>query len=113
VVRVNTEKRQVEEFIRNTTGVPASQMKRPAVGALERPIDVKFGPRGAALYIVDLFELRMRGGREVVQRGTGKILRLIPAQGQATTQPVEYVPTPSGTGFGRKPHLTDPPRERP
>lgn len=112
VMRVNTEKRQVEEFIRNATGKPASEMKNAPLGALERPIDVKFGPNDAALYIVDLGVMRMRGGTEVVKRGTGKILRLVPARGQATTQPIDYVPAEPQGGFGNKPHLQDPPRRR-
>lgn len=76
VVRVDMENRRFEEFIHNTEGVPASKLGRN-VDALERPVDVKFGPDGK-LYILDYGEMRIREGREHVSEGTGKIFVLEP-----------------------------------
>lgn len=73
LVRVNTDTKQVEEFVRNTTGLPSS-LQRRGLG-LERPIDAKFGPDGA-LYIVDFGKLEMRGGREKITPRTGAVYRL-------------------------------------
>jgi glucose/arabinose dehydrogenase len=73
VVQVNLDDRSVKDFVRNTVDGPASKHE-PKVG-LERPIDAKFGPDGA-LYILDLGRLDMKGTRERVLGGTGKIYRL-------------------------------------
>src|SRR5690606_2990806 len=78
IVTVNVERKQVEDFIYNTRGLPASRLGRDAAGALERPVDVTFGPQNTSLYIVDMGAMRMKGGQETVKRGTGKILRLVP-----------------------------------
>jgi len=83
VVRVDPDRREVHDFIYNTAGGPASQLRHGGDEALERPIDVKFGPDGN-LYILDFGRMRMVDGQEKVSGGTGKIFRLIPA---ATTQP--------------------------
>ena len=100
LVAVNVEKKQVSDFIYNTRGLPASALRRDAAGALERPIDVAFDPASESLYIVDMGIVRMKGGQMVVKGGTGKILRLVPANPDAaTTRPVRYNP-PRG-----KPHL--------
>jgi glucose/arabinose dehydrogenase len=70
-----------EDFIRNTEGVPASKLGRGVV-ALERPIDVKFGPDGK-LYILDYGQMEMRGSREKITPGTGRIFVLEPAPASA------------------------------
>jgi hypothetical protein len=70
-----------EDFIRNTEGVPASKLGRGAV-ALERPIDVKFGPDGK-LYVLDYGHMEMRGSREKITPGTGRIFVLEPVPASA------------------------------
>ena len=72
VVQVNVDDRQVTEFIRNTRQGPAS---RHDIAAMERPIDVKFGPDGA-LYILDFGQMEMKKGKEKIRGGTGKVYRL-------------------------------------
>jgi len=84
-VELDPDRRQVIDFIRNTQGKPASEIGKD-VEALERPWDLKFGPDGA-VYVLDHGRLEMKGGRERVFRGTGKIFKLIPAN--AETQPAE------------------------
>lgn len=84
VVRVDIDNRRVDDFVYNTQGKPASQLDRGTV-ALERPIDVKFGPDGA-MYILDFGRMRMRGGTEVTQPRSGRIFRLATAP-PPTTQP--------------------------
>jgi glucose/arabinose dehydrogenase len=75
VVRVDVETRQVWDFVKNTDGLPMSQLDdHPET--LERPADVKFGPDGA-LYIVDMGRIEMKRGREIPIEGTGKIFRLV------------------------------------
>lgn len=97
---VNVEKKQVSDFIYNTRGLPASELRGDATGALERPIDVKFDPQNESLYIVDMGIVRMRGGTETIVPGTGKILRLVPTSlDKPTTRPTRYT-APRG-----KPHL--------
>jgi sugar lactone lactonase YvrE len=76
VVRVDPTTHQVEDFVRNTRGVPAS-MQGKDVEALERPIDIKFGPDGR-LYIVDYGQMEMRDGREMPKEHTGRIFVLDP-----------------------------------
>jgi glucose/arabinose dehydrogenase len=83
VVRVDPDRREVHDFIYNTAGGPASQLPQGSDQAVERPIDVKFGPDGS-LYILDFGRMRMNDGQEHPSSNTGKIFRLIPA---ATTQP--------------------------
>ena len=73
IVQVNVDDRQVTEFIRNTRQGPAS---RYDLDALERPIDVKFGPDGA-LYILDFGQMEMKKGKERIRGATGKIYRLV------------------------------------
>jgi glucose/arabinose dehydrogenase len=77
VVKVNIDTRKVDDFVKNTRELPASRLGRDALagGALERPIDVKFGPDGA-MYILDFGQMQMKNGKSEVTRGTGKILRL-------------------------------------
>jgi glucose/arabinose dehydrogenase len=81
VVRVDPDRREVQNFVFNTDGGPASQLQDNSKYALERPIDVKFGPDGS-LYILDFGRIRMVDGKLKVYDGTGKVFRLIP-----TTEP--------------------------
>jgi glucose/arabinose dehydrogenase len=83
VVRVDVETRQVWDFVKNTEGVPASRLGE-GVEALERPVDVKFGPDGA-LWIVDMGQVETRRGKANVTRGTGRIFRLV-AAGEAKVE---------------------------
>jgi glucose/arabinose dehydrogenase len=86
VVRVDVDTRQVSDFVYNTEGRPASQLGRN-VTALERPIDIKFGPDGA-MYILDYGHMRMRDGQERIKPRSGKIFRLgLPAA--PATMPAE------------------------
>lgn len=77
VVRVDPDRKEVKNFIYNTAGGPASSLKDGRDVALERPIDVKFGPDGD-LYILDFGRERFVDGKEKVFDGTGKIFRLVP-----------------------------------
>lgn len=74
VVRVDLDSRKTTDFVFNTAGRPASQLDRGTL-ALERPIDVKFGPDGA-MYILDFGNMRMRGGTEKIKPKSGRIFRL-------------------------------------
>lgn len=78
IVLVDTDRGDVSDFIYNTAGGPASDLNEGADLGVERPIDVKFGPDGY-LYILDFGSMRMKGGREQVGDGTGKIFRCLPA----------------------------------
>ena len=84
VVRVDVDTKVQRDFIHNTKGVPASRSGDD--DALERPIDVKFGPDGA-MYLLDFGQMRMTGGRERVTRGTGKLYKLAPLATPPTTAP--------------------------
>jgi glucose/arabinose dehydrogenase len=88
VVMVNIDSRKVEDFIHNTRDLPASKIPQDSdkpVNALERPIDVKFGPDGA-MYLLDFGEAEIKNGRTDVKVGTGKIFRLSATEA-ATTKP--------------------------
>jgi glucose/arabinose dehydrogenase len=86
VVRVNIDSRKVEDFVRNTKDIPASRIvKDKHIDALERPIDVKFGPDGA-MYVLDFGRVVIKSGRPDVKEGTGRIFRLAAAE-IATTEP--------------------------
>lgn len=88
VMRVDPDTKQTTDFIYNTTQRPASQSTKNPL-ALERPVDVKFGPDGA-LYIVDLGRIVYRDGQPRVAEKTGKILRAVPtAAAGAATRPVK------------------------
>jgi glucose/arabinose dehydrogenase len=76
VVRVDVDSHQVKEFIRNTENKPASKLGKNVM-ALERPIDVKFGPDGS-LYILDFGQLEVRNGKERITDRTGRVFRLVP-----------------------------------
>ncbi|MDW8263420.1 MAG: hypothetical protein RMJ35_12905, partial [Phycisphaerales bacterium] len=83
VVRVDVDTRQVSDFVYNTQGRPASELGRNVI-ALERPIDVKFGPDGA-MYILDYGQMRMREGQERIRPRSGRIFRLAPPAQPATS----------------------------
>jgi len=79
--------REVKNFIYNTMGGPASRLENGRDTGLERPIDAKFNPADGTLYILDFGFARMKGSREVVKSGTGRIFRLLPlAPEMPTTQ---------------------------
>ena len=83
VMRVDPDTKQTTDFIYNTTQRPASKSTKSPL-ALERPVDVKFGPDGS-LYIVDLGHIEYRDGQPHVSEKTGKILRAAPTA-TATTR---------------------------
>jgi glucose/arabinose dehydrogenase len=87
VARVNLDSRKVEDFIRNTKDLPASRLKgesnKVIDNALERPIDVKFGPDGA-MYVLDFGQVQIKNGKTEVKDGTGKIFRLTATEEPAT-----------------------------
>ena len=88
VVRVSVDNLQVQDFIRNTGGLPAHLLpknKRARHDPLERPVDVKIGPDGA-LYILDMGRMEIKNGKEHVFASTGQIYRLEPTETPATTQ---------------------------
>lgn len=84
VVRVDPDARQVRDFVFNASALPASRMKGKVM-ALERPIDVKFGPDGA-LYILDLGRVSFETGSPRPVKRTGRVFRLAPTE-PPTTQP--------------------------
>lgn len=76
VALVNVDARKVEDFVRNTQDGPASRQGKTAPSdALERPVDVKFGPDGA-MYILDFGIMEMKNGQPAIKEGTGRIYRL-------------------------------------
>jgi glucose/arabinose dehydrogenase len=83
VVRVDPDRREVDDFVFNTAGGPASKLEDKSSYALERPIDVKFGPDGS-LYILDFGRIRVVGGKIKVYDGTGKVFRLVPVSQSGT-----------------------------
>jgi len=89
VVRVDPDVNNgpVYDFVRNTRGLPAHLLARDAASALERPIDVKFGPDGA-LYILDFGQMRVENGKEKIPTAAGRIFRLGPPRAP-TTRPAD------------------------
>jgi hypothetical protein len=79
VVRVDPDVNNgpADDFVRNTRGLPAHLLGHDASNALERPVDVKFGPDGA-LYILDFGPMRVENGREKIPSAGGRIFRLGP-----------------------------------
>ena len=71
---VNADDRTVKDFVFNTAGQPASRQEYGTV-ALERPIDVKFGP-GGALYILDFGRMENDTAVPRYHNGTGAIYKL-------------------------------------
>ncbi len=79
VARVDMDRGQVRDFIRNTKATRGSLIGNDP-DLLERPVDVVFGPDGS-MYLLDFGKMRMRGGREdVPEDGTGKVYRLVPSR---------------------------------
>jgi len=78
---------QRADFIRNTSGKPASWMGEGVVG-LERPCDVKFASDGT-LYILDMGVMRVHNGKEKVGGGTGRLFKLVADDSlqRSTTRP--------------------------
>jgi glucose/arabinose dehydrogenase len=87
VMRVDPDTKQTTDFIYNTPQRPASKSTESPL-ALERPIDVKFGPDGS-LYIVDLGRVEYRDGQPRVAEKTGKVLRVAPTTRIAATRPTK------------------------
>ena len=87
VVNLDRARKPIRDFVRNTSGMPASMLPNEPV-ALERPVDVKFGPDGA-LYILDFGRMTVANGKEKVSAGTGRIFRVAPieAPSHPTTAP--------------------------
>jgi hypothetical protein len=90
VVRLDPDKNQVNDFIRNTREGPASAFGG-SEDQLERPIDVAFGPDGS-LYVLDFGRMRVKNGREDVTDGTGQVFRLSPTR---KAPPVAPATTPA------------------
>jgi glucose/arabinose dehydrogenase len=86
MVNIDTEKGKITDFVKNTANKPASQQGRGVV-ALERPVDVKFGPDGA-LYILDFGPLEVKNGHENVPRYGGRVFILTPERA-ATSEPAK------------------------
>ncbi len=87
MVNIDTEKGKVTDFVKNTGGKPASKLGRKDIIALERPVDVKFGPDGSA-YILDMGPMEVKNGHENVPRFGGRIFILTPER-SATTEPAK------------------------
>lgn len=75
VVRVNTETGVIRDFAVNKgkRNGPASWLKS---GGLERPVSVKFDPKGQALYVVDFGILKMNKQGALPQQNTGVIWKI-------------------------------------
>jgi glucose/arabinose dehydrogenase len=87
VVRVDVDpsKRQVFEFIRNTSAMPASRMGEGVV-ALERPCDVKFASDGS-MYLLDMGRVTNTNGKERVGSGTGRLFKLVASDALQSSDP--------------------------
>ncbi|MDB5357590.1 MAG: hypothetical protein JWN24_4043 [Phycisphaerales bacterium] len=83
IVRVDLDRHAVHDFIRNTSGLPASSTDPNNRDLLERPVDVKFGDDGV-MYILDMGRMEVRDGRERYEPGTGQIFRAVPTTEPAT-----------------------------
>jgi glucose/arabinose dehydrogenase len=92
VVLVDVDSKVTRDFIHNTRNMPASRLPGN-VEAIERPIDVKFGPDNA-IYILDFGQLEMRDGRERVTQGTGRVFKLM-ATPAPPSNPEGTVPPPA------------------
>ena len=80
LVRVDVDTRRVEDFVRNTRGVPAQRLDvKVRRYALQRPVDVKIGPDGA-LYILDMGRMQVKNGKERVPAATGQVFRVVPVE---------------------------------
>jgi glucose/arabinose dehydrogenase len=86
-VDLDNPKQLPKDFIRNVVDVPAS-MQAYGTLALERPIDVKFGPDGA-LYILDFGRMENKTAIPRYFDGTGRLFRLVPVAENTTTKAAE------------------------
>jgi sugar lactone lactonase YvrE len=75
--------------------------------ALERPVDVKFGPDGS-LYILDMGRMEVKNGKEHVSAATGQIFRLVPVRQPAPPATQASGETPDGANGGDAPTPTPP-----
>lgn len=78
LVIVDLDTHTVRDFIRNTRDLPASKLSGSNADLIERPYDIKFGPDAA--YILDFGRLRVKDGKEHVDKGSGQIFRLVPTR---------------------------------
>jgi glucose/arabinose dehydrogenase len=86
VVIVDLSTKTAKDFIRNTAEQPASMQPFGTV-ALERPVDVKFGPDGA-LYILDFGRMENKNGIPRLFPNTGRIFKLLPVAAPASSTTV-------------------------
>jgi glucose/arabinose dehydrogenase len=93
IVQLDPDTKLATDLVYNTSQLPASKSRRRSL-ALERPIDVKFGPDGA-LYIVDMGKVEYRNGKPSVERGSGKVLRVFATTSEASTQTATQTATPT------------------
>jgi hypothetical protein len=89
VVSFDPNKREVQDFIRNSRILPASMLK-PGQGLIERPVAAKFAPDGS-LYIVDFGKMETKVGRFKIIPNTGRVFRLRPAP---STRPTAVTQAP-------------------
>jgi glucose/arabinose dehydrogenase len=84
VVRVSRTTGAVQPFAANRGKriAPASKEHR---GGLERPISVRFDPKGESLYVVDFGVMTMRGDKPYPYPGTGVLWRITKNQNVAPT----------------------------
>lgn len=94
VVRVSRSTGDVHVFAANRGRriAPASKLHR---GGLERPIAVRFDPKGDALYIVDFGVMTMQGDHPHPFPGTGVLWRITKDQAAPESRPVEPATEPT------------------
>jgi len=86
VVRVDTDAKEVTDFVHNTSGLPLSQQDDASIG-LERPIDIKFGPDGA-MYLLDFGAATTKmSGQVKATKKSGALYKLVPLPVAPATQP--------------------------
>lgn len=75
VVRVEVDTGVIHDFAINVgeTNGPASWLE---TGGLERPVNVRFGPDGRSLYVVDFGVMTTRDGEVRPRKGTGAIWKI-------------------------------------
>lgn len=76
-VVVDPDRRAARDFVYNVA------RKHNASRMLNRPIDVEVAPDGT-LYLLDMGQMRLRGGSERYKPGTGRLYRLAPVSEPAT-----------------------------
>lgn len=87
IARLDLDSKAEQDFLVNAGTVGAA----PRPGALKRPTDAKFGPDGA-LYVVDLGDVDYASGTPKPKRGTGRVLRVAPAEPPATRPASDLAP---------------------